>query len=135
MKTGYTTGVFDLLHVGHIRLLKRARNLCDHLIIGVASDDLCRVRKKKTPVQNEHERMEIVSSIRYADQVVLQNEFNNIKDHITYNFDVLFKGDDWKGHPEWVKLEIEFKPLNVEIIYLPYTKGISSTYLKETHNL
>lgn len=133
MRIGYTTGVFDMLHVGHVNLLKRARSLCDYLIVGVASDALSIARKNKAPVQNAHDRMSVVAELRSVDKVVLQSVFDNIADQEVYRFDLLFKGDDWKGHPDWVDLESKLGARGVKIVFLPYTKGISSTRLREVY--
>lgn len=130
---GYTTGVFDMLHVGHTRLLGRAKSMCDKLIVGVASDSLCEHRKGKLPVQCERNRMEVVRAIRYVDQVILQPKFDNLSDHEKIGFDILFKGDDWKGHPDWVALEKDMAARNVRVVFLSYTQGVSSTKLRNTY--
>lgn len=130
---GYTTGVFDLLHVGHVRLLQRARQHCDHLIVGVASDALSLARKGKRPVQGQNERIEIVSALKCVDRVVLQDRFDNRADWVNYRYHRLFKGDDWKDHPDWVALQHTMAPLGVEIVFLPYTPDISSTRMREVY--
>lgn len=128
---GYTTGVFDLFHIGHLNILRRAREQCDYLIVGVTSDALSQSRKGKRPVIPESERMEIVGSLKYVDEVVVQSDMDKFGAWEKYKFDKMFVGDDWKGHPSWVELEARFAPLGVEIIYFPYTAHTSSTKLRE----
>ncbi|MEQ6250811.1 adenylyltransferase/cytidyltransferase family protein [Sulfitobacter sp. HNIBRBA3233] len=131
MKTiGYTTGVYDLFHVGHLNLLRRARAECDHLIVGVTSDALCLSRKKVAPVIPQDERMEIVGALRCVDEVVVQEDMNKYGAWEKYGFHKMFVGDDWKGHPNWVALEEWFQPHGVEIVYFPYTKHTSSSRLR-----
>ncbi len=120
-----------MLHVGHVRILKRARRRCDHLIVGVASDDLCLSRKGKQPVQTQEERIEIVSAIRFVDKVILQDSFDNIADWKRLRFNILFKGSDWKGHPDWVQTEAGLAPLGVRVVFLPYTHDISTSKLRK----
>ena len=126
---GYTTGVFDMFHIGHLNILKNAKELCDYLIVGVSTDELVQKDKGKTPVIPFSERMEIVSSIRYVDQVVPQPNKDKLTAWKTYQFDKMFVGSDWKGTSQWEQFEDQFKPLGVEIIYIPHTDGISSTKL------
>lgn len=132
MIIGYTTGVFDLFHIGHLNILKRAKEQCDFLIVGVSTDELVQQYKNKTPVICYEERVEIVKAIRYVDKVVPQvhrDKFAAWKEH---GFHRMFVGDDWKGTPLFEEMERKFAPYGVEIVYFPYTKGTSSTFLKET---
>lgn len=128
---GYTTGVFDLFHIGHLNILKRAKEHCDYLIVGVTIDNLVSYKNAKAIVPFE-ERIEIVKAISYVDAVVPQKSMDKIQAWETLKFDKMFVGSDWKGTEKWDKLEQEFEELNVEIMYFPYTKGTSSTKLRET---
>lgn len=126
---GYTTGVYDMFHIGHLNVIRRAKEQCDYLIVGVSTDELVQADKGKTPVIPYHERAAIVSALKYVDQVVPQINKNKFEAWEKYHFDKMFVGDDWKGTPQWNKYEEQFAPVGVEIIYLPYTDGISSTKL------
>ena len=126
---GYTTGVFDMFHIGHLNILRRAKAQCDYLIVGVSTDELVLKEKNKKPVIPFIERMEIVESIRYVDRVVPQINKNKLEAWVNLHFDKMFVGSDWKGSIQWQKIEEEFSPLNVEIVYLTYTDGVSSTKL------
>lgn len=128
-KIGYTTGVYDMFHIGHLNIIRRAKELCDFLIVGVSTDELVEHEKHKTPVIPYAERAEIVSAIRYVDKVVPQYDKNKFEAWEKYHFDVMFVGTDWKGTPQWKEFEKQFEPLRVEIVYLPHTDGISSTEL------
>ena len=128
---GYTTGVFDMFHIGHLNILKRARAQCDYLIVGVSTDELVQQEKNKSPVICLQERMEIIKELRCVDEVVIQTNKNKLAAWEKYHFDKMFVGSDWKGTPQWDFFEKQFKPLGVEIIFLPHTDGISSTILTE----
>ncbi|WP_078378669.1 adenylyltransferase/cytidyltransferase family protein [Sutcliffiella halmapala] len=129
-KVGYTTGVYDMFHVGHLNLLKRAKEQCDFLIVGVTSDELVSYKNKKAIIPHQ-ERMEIVESISYVDMVVPQIHMDKMEAWEKYSFDVMFVGDDWKGTEKWNKFEDDFRKVGVEIVYFPYTKGTSSSMLRE----
>lgn len=129
MIIGYTTGVYDMFHIGHLNLLKRAKEQCDFLIVGVSTDELVQKEKNKTPVIPFSERCEIVAALRYVDKVVPQIDKNKLDAWKKYHFDRMFVGSDWKGSVQWKLFEEQFRPLGVEIIYLPHTDGISSTAL------
>lgn len=133
-KIGYTTGVYDMFHIGHLNILRRAKEQCEYLIVGVTSDELCYSRKQKLPIINETERCEIVSSIKYTDQVVLQTNMDKLEAVKKYNVDVVFVGSDWKGTPSWIQYEREFKSVGCDVVYLEHTDGISSTILREKIN-
>mgnify|MGYP006092718813 CR=1 FL=1 len=124
---GYTTGVFDLFHVGHVRLLKKAKSLCDKLIVGVSSDKLVKKYKNKYPIISQKERIEVVKSNKYVDYVVSQNTLDKFISWKKLKYDLVFVGDDWFATTKWKQLDIKFKESGVRIIYLPYTKGTSST--------
>ena len=130
-KIGYTTGVFDLFHIGHLNVLKRAKLECDYLIVGVTSDDLCMSAKNKKPIIPFQERMEIVGAIGFVDEVVPQVNYDKEEAWNNLKFDKMFVGDDWKGTDKWNKIEEDFKKLNVEIQYFSYTAHTSSTKLRE----
>ncbi len=126
---GYTTGVYDMFHIGHLNVIRRAKEQCDYLIVGVSTDELVQHDKGKTPVIPFKERCEIVAALRYVDEVVPQNDKNKVGAWEKFHFDKMFVGSDWKGSIQWQKFEEQFKPLGVEIVYLPHTNGISSTQL------
>ena len=129
MIVGYTTGVYDMFHIGHLNVIRKAKEQCDYLIVGVSTDELVQHDKNKTPVIPYNERAAIVSAIKYVDQVVPQSNKNKFEAWEKYRFNKMFVGDDWKGTPQWIGFEKEFAPVGVEIVYLPHTDGISSTKL------
>lgn len=133
-KIGYTTGVYDMFHIGHLNVISRAKELCDYLIVGVTTDELCESRKHKKPIICATERMAIVSAIRYVDQVVPQNSMDKLAAVIKYNVDVVFVGSDWKNTPEWKRYEEEFATVGCDVVYLSHTDGISSSILRERLN-
>jgi len=127
MKLGYTTGVYDLFHIGHARLLNKAKLLCDKLIVGISTDELVKKYKKRSPLIPFEERAEIVSNIRCVDIVVPQNSMDKFDAWNRYKFDIMFVGDDWYKSSQWEKMEKDFANLGVKIIYFPYTTTTSST--------
>ncbi|WP_394174975.1 adenylyltransferase/cytidyltransferase family protein [Thalassotalea litorea] len=132
MKTiGYTTGVFDLFHIGHLNVLKRASLECDHLIVGISTDELSLQSKGKQPIIPFQERMDIVEAIKFVDEVVPQVNYDKFEAWNNLRFDRMFVGDDWKGSDKWINYEKEFSDVGVEILYFPYTKHTSSTKLRE----
>ncbi|MDN4526723.1 adenylyltransferase/cytidyltransferase family protein [Fictibacillus fluitans] len=130
-KLGYTTGVFDLFHVGHLNILKNAKELCDFLIVGVSTDELVMEYKNKKPVVPHKDRVAIVAGIKYVDMVVGQINRDKYQAWENLRFDAMFVGDDWKGNPLFKDLQSKFNEVGVDIVYFPYTKGVSSTLLKE----
>lgn len=130
MILGYTSGVYDLFHIGHLNLLKNARGLCDKLIVGVSVDKLVKYKNKKAVIPFE-ERIEIVRNIKYVDSAIPQYEIDKFKVWEKIKFDVLFVGDDWYESDSWKIMENKFKEVNVRVIYFPYTKGTSSTLINE----
>jgi glycerol-3-phosphate cytidylyltransferase len=128
-KIGYTTGVFDLFHIGHLNLIKRAKEQCEYLIVGVSTDELTQSYKNKKPYIPFAERMEIVKSIRYVDQVIPQENREAIQAWKTYHFDVMFQGDDWQGSAVYNRIEAELDKHGVGVVYFPRTRGISTTEL------
>ena len=133
MIIGYTTGVFDLFHVGHLNILRNARSLCDRLIVGVTTDELVSYKHKRAVIPF-HERMEVVRACRYVDAVIPQEELDKFKSWEKIRFDVLFVGDDWHQSKHWQELEDRFKEESVRTVYFPYTKGTSSTLINEVLN-
>ena len=131
---GYTAGVFDLFHIGHVNVLKKAKSMCDKLIVGVSSDNLVFKYKKKKPIISFQERSKIVKSIKFVDHVIKQNTLNKVKILKKYKFDVMFVGDDWYNTPKWKTIDDQFKSEGVKIIYFPYTKGTSSTKINRILN-
>lgn len=131
MIIGYTTGVFDMFHIGHLNILRRAKEQCDYLIVGVSTDELVRHDKNKTPIIPFEERCKIVEAIRYVDKVVPQLDKNKKEAWKKLQFNRMFVGSDWHGTPQWQKYEEEFSTLDVQIVYLSHTDGISSTILRE----
>ncbi len=128
---GYTSGVYDLFHIGHLNLIKNAKGLCDKLIVGVTSDELVAYKNKKAVIPHQ-ERMEIVRNIQYVDAVVPQNDMDKFKMWQRLKFDVMFVGDDWFETEKWQELDERFKAVGVKIVYFPYTKGTSSTLINKT---
>lgn len=133
-KIGYTTGVFDMFHIGHLNILKRAKEQCEYLIVGVTTDELCVSRKNKKPVICEQDRATIIESIRYVDKVVFQYDMDKLKTVKRYGVEAVFVGDDWKGTPSWEQYEKEFAEVGCSVVYLEHTDGISSSILREKIN-
>lgn len=131
-KVGYTTGVFDLFHIGHLNILKKAKELCDYLIVGVSTDEVVESYKHKKPIIPYEERVAIVDAIRYVDKVVPQTNMDKLCAWNELHFDVMFHGDDWKDSPLFEKYAEDFKKVGVEIEFLPHTQGTSSTMLTAT---
>jgi len=131
---GYTTGVFDLFHVRHVNILKKAKSLCDKLIVGVSKDKLVFKYKKKYPVIPEKERLEIIKHNKFVDYAIYQNSLNKFMNYKKLKFDIMFVGDDWYSTNKWRELDKKFETLNVKIIYLPYTKSTSSTKINNILN-
>ena len=123
MVIGYTTGVYDMFHIGHLNLLKRAKEQCDYLIVGVSTDELVWHEKNKKPIIAFPERCAIVEAIRYVDQVVPQADKNKFGAWEKYHFHKMFVGSDWKGSEAWNGFERQFEPVGVEIVYLNYTES------------
>lgn len=130
MIIGYTTGVFDMFHIGHLNILQRAKEACDYLIVGVSTDELVASEKGHMPLIPFDDRVRIVEAIRYVDRVVTQTNKNKYEAWETYHFDKMFVGSDWKGTEAWNRYEEQFRNTGVEIVYLPHTDGISSTLLR-----
>lgn len=134
VRIGYTSGVFDMFHIGHLNILKRAKEKCDYLVVGVTTDALCYQRKQKRPVICEQDRVEIVKSIKYVDKVVLQSDMDKLRMVKDLGANVVFVGSDWKGSPSWNQYEKEFATIGCKVEYLSHTEGISSSILRELLN-
>lgn len=128
-KVGYTTGVFDLFHIGHLNILKKAKEQCEYLIVGVSTDENVLSYKKKTPVIPFEERIAIVEALKYVDEVVPQTNMDKFQAWEKLKFNAIFHGDDWKGSNMYEQIERKFNEVGVEMVYFPYTKGTSSTLL------
>lgn len=128
-KIGYTSGAFDLFHVGHLNILQKAKEQCEYLIVGVSTDDLVESYKFKRPVIPFHDRIKIVEAIRYVDEVVPQTSMNKLETWQKLHFDVMFHGDDWKNSELYNQYEEDFAALGVELVFIPHTEGISSSVL------
>lgn len=130
-KRGYTTGVYDMFHIGHLNVLNNAKQYCDYLIVGVSTDQLVKEYKGKEVIVPFDERFEIVKNIKCVNEVVTQENMNKLEALLKYNCDVVFVGDDWKGTDSWNRYEKQFAQYGIDVVYLPYTKGTSSTILRE----
>ena len=131
MKVGYTSGVYDLFHIGHLNLLRNAKAMCEKLVVGVTTDELVSYKNKRAVIPFT-ERMEIVRAIEYTDAVVPQDSMDKFEMWQKLKFDVMFVGDDWFQSEKWEELDAMFREVGVRIVYFPYTKGTSSTLLNET---
>ncbi|EAR26054.1 Cytidyltransferase-related protein [marine actinobacterium PHSC20C1] len=129
-RIGYAAGAYDLFHVGHLNILKRAREQCDYLIAGVVSDEMLELTKNLRPTIPLEERLEIVRSIRYVDEAVVETVPDKLETWRQVRFTTFFKGDDWRGTEKGERLEREFAAVGVEVVYFPYTANTSSTVLR-----
>ncbi len=134
MIIGYTTGVYDLFHIGHLNLLKNAKGMCDKLIVGVTVDELVAYKGKKAMIPFE-DRIEIVRSIKYVDAAVPQYDMDKLAACKKLKANILFVGDDWYATEKWQEYESQFKEAGIEIVYFPYTKGVSSTQITKALNV
>lgn len=129
-RIGYAAGAFDLFHVGHLNILRQARQHCDVLIAGVVADEILEITKGRRPVVPLAERMEIVSHISFVDRVHAEVHLDKLDTWREVGFDLFFKGDDWRGTPKGLDLERRFAEVGVEVVYFPYTLHTSSTQLR-----
>jgi glycerol-3-phosphate cytidylyltransferase len=127
---GYASGVFDMFHVGHLNILRRAREHCETLVVGVGSDEYVEALKGRSPVVPLVERLDIISALGIVDEVIIDHSEDKTLAWAERNFDVIFKGDDWKGSPKGERLEQDMGVLGVEVVYFPYTLHTSSTLLR-----
>ena len=130
MIIGYTCGVYDLLHVGHINLLKNARAMCDKLIVGLSTDEATQYKFKNTILKYD-DRKQILESLKYVDSVIPQEDTDKVLAWNKIKFNILFVGDDWYNTPKWNQFEKELKQHNVKLVYFPYTKSSSTTLIKK----
>ncbi len=130
MIIGYTAGVFDLFHIGHLNLLRNAKGMCDRLIVGVSTDELVKY-KGKTPVIPFSDRIEIIRSLRCVDAAVAQENMDKLAMCKKLNASILFVGDDWYQSEKWQEYEREFAEAGIRIVYFPYTKNVSSTQISK----
>ena len=131
MTIGYTTGVFDMFHIGHLNILRRAKERCDYLIVGVSTDECVDSYKHHVPMIPYEQRAAIVAAIKYVDEVVPQESMDKLEFLMKRHFDVMFHGDEWKGTELYNKYEREFAQYGARIEYLSHTEGISSSMLRE----
>lgn len=129
-KVGYTQGVYDMFHIGHLNLINNAKKYCDYLIVAVNSDELVERYKNKTPVINQEERRYIIENIKAVDKAVIADTLDKNVQLNKYKFDAIFIGDDWKGNPRWEKTKTELNQVGVDVVFLPHTDGICSTELR-----
>ena len=129
-KVGYTQGVFDMFHIGHLNLINKAAMQCERLIVGVNSDALVQEYKHKIPVISEKDRVEIIRNLKSVDVAEIATTLDKMKIWNDYHFDAVFIGDDWKGNERWLQTEKELAEVGAEVVYLPHTEGISSTTLR-----
>ena len=134
-KVGYTQGVYDMFHIGHLNLLNNARDLCEHLIVGVNSDELVTQYKHKLPVIPEDERRLIVANIKAVDACEIVDTLDKVENYKRFHYDVVFIGDDWKGNARWTQTEKDLAPYGVDVVYLPHTKGVCSTDLRKVEDM
>ncbi len=133
-RIGYTTGVFDMFHIGHLNILKKAKEQCDYLIVGVSTDECVINYKNKSPIIPFEQRFAIVEAIKYVDKVVAQESMDKMLAWEQYHFNVIFHGNDWKDSSMYIDLEKRLKTVGVDFVYFDYTAGISSTLLREKNN-
>lgn len=133
-KIGYTTGVYDMFHIGHLNVIRRAKEQCDYLVVGVTTDELCYRRKHKYPIICQADRVAIVEAIKYIDKVVLQTDMDKLKVVAELKADAVFVGSDWQGTPAWNEYERQLATVGCTVVYLDHTDGISSSILRDRLN-
>lgn len=130
-KVGYTTGVFDMFHIGHLNILRRAKEQCEYLIVGVSTDDVVLGYKNKKPIIPYEDRKAIVEAIKYVDEVVPQTSMDKLEAYKNIKFDVMFHGSDWQNSDMYNEIIQKFSEFNVDVVFLPHTEGINSTLIRE----
>lgn len=130
-KRGYTTGVFDMFHIGHLNVLTNAKKYCEQLVVGVSTDELVEQYKGHQTIIPFNERFKIISALKCVDKAIPQKNMDKLSVMLQEKCDVIFVGDDWKGTEKWIAFEKEFSEYNIDVVYLPYTKGTSSTQLRK----
>lgn len=129
-KIGYTQGVYDMFHIGHLNLINRAKEQCDYLIVGVNSDNLVQSYKHKETVIKEQNRAEIVRNLKAVDECVIVDTLDKTELLKNLKFNAIFIGDDWYGNPRWMQTKEELAENGVDVVFLPHTAGVSSTMLR-----
>lgn len=129
-KIGFTQGTFDMFHIGHLNLINHAKEFCEYLVVGVNSDKLVEEYKHKTPVISECERKAIVENIKAVDKAIITTTLDKMESLEMIHYNAIFIGDDWKGNVRWAKTEIELSKHGIDVVFLPHTNGVSSTYLR-----
>lgn len=130
-KIGYTTGVYDMFHIGHLNILKKAKEQCDYLIVGVSTDEVVQSYKHKTPIIPFEERISIIRELKCVDEVVPQTSMDKMDAWERLHFDAIFHGSDWKGSAMYNEMIEKFSAIGVDVVFLPHTEGVSSTLLSE----
>jgi len=130
-KIGFTDGVFDMFHVGHLNLINLAKQYCDYLIVGVHGDGIVMEYKNTYPIIREEDRRKIIASVKGVNKAVINYTREKLELWKLYKFNAMIIGDDWKGTERWNKFEEILASVNVDVIYVPYTKGISTTDIKK----
>ena len=130
-KIGYTQGVYDMFHIGHLNIINQAKKCCEYLVVGVNSDRLVEAYKNKKPIINENDRLEIVKNLKAVDDCIIVDTLDKVELLKIINFNVVFIGDDWKGSKRWSDTEQALKKFGIDVVYLPHTDGISSTILRQ----
>lgn len=130
-KVGYTTGVFDMFHIGHLNILKRAKAMCDYLIVGVSTDEVVQEYKHRNPVIPFDDRLAIVEAIKYVDKAIPQTTMDKMVAYKELHFDALFHGSDWKDSKMYDEIEKSFSAIGVDVVFLPHTDGISSSLIRD----
>ncbi len=127
---GYTTGVFDLFHIGHLNILEKASKECDYLIVGVTASETVKEYKDKYPITSLEDRMAIVRAIKYVDRVVVQENMDKFEAWEKYRYNVIFHGDDWNNSPMYNEIERKLSVLGVKLKFFKYTDNTSTSSLK-----
>lgn len=134
-KIGYTQGVFDMFHVGHLNLINTAKQYCDYLIVAVNIDELVQSYKHKTPVINQEDRRVIVGNLKSVDKAIVATTLNKVDILQNLPYNAIFIGDDWQSNDRWMQTKDELSKFDVDVVFLPYTKNVSSTLLRNVENL
>lgn len=133
-KIGYTQGVYDMFHIGHLNLINRAKELCEYLIVGVNSDNLVKAYKHKDTVIKESDRADIIRNLKAVDECIIVDTLDKMQINKQIHFDAIFIGSDWYGNPRWMQTKEDLSKIGVEVVFLPHTEGVSSTMLREQIN-
>ena len=130
-RRGYTQGVYDMFHIGHLNLINHAKELCDYLIVGVNADELVESYKHKTPVIAQEDRREIIANLKAVDDTIIATTLDKTEIWKELHFDAIFIGDDWRGNARWEQTRKDLKAVGAEVVFLPYTNGVTSTELRQ----